>query len=91
MLYQLTAGIMYLKTVTDKRIMSGINRVKYAVLQNRKGSYIVESAIVLPVFLIAVIVMSSVILMYACIENCNFMTAVEMRNAQQRLYTQIHT
>lgn len=45
----------------------------------KKGSYIVESAISLPVFIIAVMVMSSVILMYACIEDCNFIAANELR------------
>ena len=46
---------------------------------NKKGSYIIEAAITLPVFLIAVIVMSSIILMYACIEDCNFIAANELR------------
>ncbi len=46
---------------------------------NKRGSYILEAAISLPVFIIAVIVMSSVILMYACIEDCAFMAASEMR------------
>lgn len=46
---------------------------------NKKGSYIIEAAIALPVFIIAVIVMSSVILMYACIEDCNFIAANELR------------
>jgi hypothetical protein len=46
---------------------------------NKRGSYILESAISLPVFIIAVMVMSSVILMYACIEDCNFIAANELR------------
>lgn len=46
---------------------------------NKKGSYIIEAALTLPVFLIAVIVMSSIILMYACIEDCNFIAANELR------------
>lgn len=46
---------------------------------NKKGSGIVEAAIALPVFIIAVIVMSSVILMYACIEDCCFIAANELR------------
>lgn len=50
-------------------------------LINKKGSYILEAAISLPVFIIAVIVMNSVILMYACIENCNFIAANELRKA----------
>lgn len=46
---------------------------------NKRGSYILESAIALPIFIIAVMVMSSVILMYACIEDCNFIAANELR------------
>ena len=46
---------------------------------NKRGSYLVEAAISLPVFIIAVIVMSSVILMYACIEDCAFIAANELR------------
>lgn len=46
---------------------------------NKSGSYIIEAAITLPVFLTAVIVMSSIILMYACIEDCNFIAANELR------------
>ncbi|MBR0341923.1 MAG: hypothetical protein IJH64_06710 [Oscillospiraceae bacterium] len=49
------------------------------MLINRKGSCLVEAAISLPVFIIAVIVMSSVILMYACIEDCTFIAANELR------------
>ena len=48
---------------------------------NKKGNYLVEAAISLPVFIIAVMVMSSVILMYACIEDCNFIAANELRRA----------
>ncbi len=51
------------------------------MLTNKKGSYIIEATITLPVFLMAVIVMSSVILMYACIEDCNFIAAAELRRA----------
>ena len=82
------AGIMYLRTVTDKRISREEHIPAGRFLKNRRGSYIVESTIVLPVFFIAVMVMSSVILMYACIENCSFMTAVEMRKcAAEAIYT----
>ena len=49
------------------------------MLINKKGSYITEAAVTLPVFIIAVIVMSSVILMYACIEDCAFIAAGELR------------
>ena len=48
-------------------------------LTNKKGSYLVEAVMTLPLFLIAVMVMSSVILMYACIEDCNFVAASEIR------------
>ena len=48
-------------------------------INNRKGSYLLESAISLPIFIIAVIVMNSIILMYACIEDCNFIAANELR------------
>lgn len=51
------------------------------MLTNKKGSYLLEAAISLPVFIIAVIIMSSVILMYACIEDCVFMTANELRRS----------
>lgn len=46
---------------------------------SKRGSYLLESTISLPVFIIAVIVMNSVILMYACIEDCAFIAAAEMR------------
>lgn len=49
------------------------------MLINRRGNYLVEAAISLPVFIIAVMVMSSVILMYACIEDCTFIAANELR------------
>ena len=49
------------------------------MLINKKGSYITEAAISLPVFIIAVIVLNSVILMYACIEDCSFIAAGELR------------
>ena len=46
---------------------------------NKRGSYLVEAAISLPLFIISVMVMSSVILMYACIEDCTFIAANELR------------
>ena len=48
---------------------------------NKKGSYLIEAAITLPVFIIAVVVMISIILMYACIEDCNFAAASEIRRS----------
>ena len=47
----------------------------------KRGSYIVEAAITVPAFIIAIVVMSSIILMYACIEDCNFIAASELRRA----------
>lgn len=49
------------------------------IVTNKKGSYIAESAISLPIFIIAVIVMYSIIIMYSCIENANFIAATELR------------
>lgn len=48
---------------------------------NRMGSYIVEAAICMPLFLIAILAMSSIILMYACIEDANYITSMELRRA----------
>lgn len=45
----------------------------------RRGSYIVEAAITLPVLLIAMIVLSSIVLYYSCIEDAAFITATEFR------------
>ncbi len=59
--------------------MEKITNLKKAI--NKKGEYIVEAAISFPVFLIAMVIMLSVILMYACIENANFILATELRRA----------
>ena len=48
---------------------------------NKKGSYILESTISLPIFMIAVVVMCSVILMFSCIEDANFIVGDELRRA----------
>lgn len=48
---------------------------------NKRGSYLVEATIALPVFLVAVLVMSSIVLMYACIEDAGFIGVNEMRKA----------
>lgn len=48
-------------------------------LTSKRGSYLVEAVISLPVFIIALITMCSIILMYACIEDCNFIAANEIR------------
>lgn len=57
---------MSLRTVISKAI-------------SKKGSYLTEAAITLPVFLVAVMCLCSIILMYACIEDCNFIAANEIR------------
>ena len=62
-----TEEAMNLRTVINKHI------------KNKKGSYLVEAAITLPILFIAVLCMSSIILMYACIENSNFIAANEIR------------
>ncbi len=48
---------------------------------NKRGSYIVEAAICLPMFLIAILAMSSIILMYACIEESNYILSDELGRA----------
>lgn len=55
---------------------------------NKRGSYILEASIVLPIFLVAVIVMCSIILMYQTIENANFILGTELRRgAAEAIYT----
>ncbi|HHW95590.1 MAG TPA: hypothetical protein GX736_06680 [Mogibacterium sp.] len=57
------------------------------IITNRKGSWILEAAISLPIFFIAVITMCSIILMYACIEDCNFIVGTELRRgAAEAIY-----
>lgn len=46
---------------------------------HRQGSYIVESAIVVPVFLIGMVVLSAIVLFYSCIEDANYILATELR------------
>ena len=83
-----------MRTVEAMNLMMNINRQAIKTAEEacikirkrlghigKKGSYLVEAAITLPIFLIAVICMSSIILMYACIEDCNFIAANEMRRA----------
>lgn len=67
---------MFSRTATNRTTTA---RVYSGHALNKKGSYIVEAAITLPLFIIAVVVMSSIILMYTCIENCTFMAADELR------------
>lgn len=68
---------MCLKTATDRLLKRRLPLLRD--ITGRRGSYITEAAITLPLFLIAVLVMSSVILMYSCIESCSFMAASELR------------
>lgn len=49
------------------------------MLTNKKGAYLLEATISLPIFIIAVIVMNSIILMYSCIEDANCILATELR------------
>ena len=54
---------------------------------NKKGSYILETTISLPIFMIAVIVMCSIILMYSVIEEANFIAGTELRRgAAESIY-----
>lgn len=46
---------------------------------NKRGSYIVESVICMPIFIVSIIVMASIILLYSCIEDSSFIMANEMR------------
>lgn len=48
---------------------------------NKRGNYIVESAICLPMAIVALMVLFSVILMYSCIEDANYIAASEVRRA----------
>ena len=43
------------------------------------GSYVVESAIVVPIFLVGMIVLSAIVLFYSCIEDANYILATELR------------
>lgn len=54
---------------------------------NKKGSYLVEATISLPIYMIAVIVMASIILMYACIEDSNFIATTELRRGAAEAIT----
>lgn len=54
---------------------------------NKRGSYILETTISLPIFMIAVIVMCSIILMYSCVEDANFIAGTELRRgAAEAIY-----
>lgn len=54
---------------------------------NKKGSYILEATISLPIFMIACIVLSSIVLMFSCVEDGNFIIANELRkSAAEAMY-----
>lgn len=55
--------------------------MKERILKNISGSYLVEGAICLPLFIIGIVTFLSVILMYAAVENANYVGADEMRRA----------
>lgn len=55
--------------------------MKERILKNISGSYLVEGAICLPLFIIGILTFLSVILMYAAVENANYVGADEMRRA----------
>lgn len=59
--------------------MEDSTRLKTSI--NKRGEYIVEASISFPIFLIAVVVMTSIILMFACIEDANYIVATELRRA----------
>lgn len=46
---------------------------------NKRGSYIIESVICMPMFIASIIAMASIILLYSCIEDSSFIMANEMR------------
>lgn len=50
-----------------------------SIRTGKKGTYIVEATICLPILIIAVVVMNSLILYYCCIEDASFIMAEEMR------------
>ncbi len=45
----------------------------------KRGSYIVEASIVLPIFMVAMIVLSAIVLFYASVEDANYVMATELR------------
>lgn len=72
---------MFSKTATDRHNRISASAALRRAAAGKEGSYIVEAAIALPLFLIAVLVMSSIILMYSCIESSSFAIAGEMRRS----------
>ena len=50
-------------------------------INNKRGSYIVEATLILPIFMIAIMVMSSIISAYSCIEDANYISANHLRKS----------
>lgn len=50
-------------------------------INNKRGSYIVEATLILPIFMIAIMVMSSIISAYSCIEDANYISANYLRRS----------
>lgn len=50
-------------------------------INNKRGSYIVEATLILPIFMIAIMVMSSIISAYSCIEDANYVSANYLRRS----------
>lgn len=55
--------------------------IKSKININKKGNYILESVIVMPIFIVSIVVMTSLILLYTSIEDSSFIMAREMRYA----------
>ena len=49
------------------------------MFKDNRGSYIVEATLILPIFMIAIMVMSSIISAYSCIEDANYISANRLR------------
>lgn len=50
-------------------------------IRNKRGSYLVEATLMLPIFMIAIMVMSSIISAYSCIEDANYISANHLRKS----------
>ncbi len=51
--------------------VDGFVQVKKSII---KGSYIVEATLILPIFMIAIMVIGSIISAYSCIEDGNYIS-----------------
>lgn len=72
----------------EKDIHSARNTDKHSY--RKRGSYIVEAALGMPVFLIAMVVLFSVVLYYAAIEDSGYIAAMELRKgAAEAIVTEV--